>query len=209
MNGLAEFTRFWIVTRHYHVKGDLYQTTNPSSIHGLYTDHDNQHGWNRYVHGGYFMLFDLQHFWLHPHAQDYLYTILKSGYDVEQRWQEQGVVNMMMLLFISSEHKMVFSQDDIQLSQGILEMVANCTSIKVHAMMIEMMIVMMLLKMVVVVIVVVMTMIVIMHNDSDDDVSDTNYNNDDSDSADDYDDSDSDDDNIYDYLIYSLRYLIG
>ena len=131
LNGLAEFTRFWIVTRHYDIKGDLYQATNPSSIHGLYTDHDDQYGWNRYVHGGYFMLFDLQHFWLHPDAQDYLYTILRSGYDVEQRWQEQGVVNMMMLLFISSDHKMVFSQVDIQLSQGILEMVANCTSVKV------------------------------------------------------------------------------
>jgi hypothetical protein len=131
LNGLAEFTRFWIVTKQYNVKGGLYETTNPSSIQGLYTNIDNNYGWNRYIYGAYFMLFDINQFWFDSDAQDYLFSILRAGYDVEQRWLEQGVENMMMLLFIKSENKRVFTTKEIQLSQGILEMVANCTSMKV------------------------------------------------------------------------------
>ena len=131
LNGLAEFTRFWIVTKQYNIKGDLYETTNPSSIHGLYTDIDNKYGWNRHIYGAYFMLFDIHRFWFNSDAQDYLFSIVRAGYDIEQRWLEQGVENMMMLLFIKKENKRVFTTEEIQLSQGKLEMVANCTSIKV------------------------------------------------------------------------------
>lgn len=135
LNGLAEFTRFWIVTKqYYNIKGDLYKTTTPSSIHGLYTDIDdnNSYGWNRHIYRGNFMLFDIHQFWFdNLNAQDYLFSILRGGYDVEQRWQEQGVVNMMMLLFIDKDNKRVFTHEEIELSHGILEMIANCTSIKV------------------------------------------------------------------------------
>jgi hypothetical protein len=77
------------------------------------------------------MLFDIHQFWFNSDAQDYLFSIVRAGYDIEQRWLEQGVENMMMLLFIKKENKRVFTTQEIQLSQGKLEMVANCTSIKV------------------------------------------------------------------------------
>ena len=101
LNGLAEFTRFWLVTSGYNPMGEIFQNTMPSNMDGLYTHSSNiQLGWNLLVHRGNFMLIDIHKFWFNTIAQDYLLSVLRSGYDIEQRWQEQGSMCMYVYIYL-------------------------------------------------------------------------------------------------------------
>ena len=35
------------------------------------------------------MIFNIDRFWYREEVQDYLFAVLRTGSDVEQRWQEQ------------------------------------------------------------------------------------------------------------------------
>jgi hypothetical protein len=51
--------------------------------------------------------------WFSERQQNYLTTVLRSGRDVEGRWQEQAVQNMMRLLFIPKERLWIAYEVDI------------------------------------------------------------------------------------------------
>jgi hypothetical protein len=106
--GLAELTRYWLYITKFTPVGPLYEHLTPKSITGLTTD-----SWDRKYHPGYFTIIDLD-FWFGSDVQDFLVTVLRTGRDVEGKWQEQGVINMIRLLFIPQSQ--VFS---IQISDDI------------------------------------------------------------------------------------------
>jgi hypothetical protein len=45
-------------------------------------------GWDRLIHLGAFMVFDMD-YWFSAPVQDFLQLAVATGADVEQRWQEQ------------------------------------------------------------------------------------------------------------------------
>lgn len=79
----------------------------PRNINGLSSD-----GWDRMYHPGYFIIFHID-FWYQNEVQDYLLTIFKSGRDIEGRWQEQAVMNMIRLVFIPYKQLWVMNDIDI------------------------------------------------------------------------------------------------
>jgi hypothetical protein len=105
--GLSELTAYWLKINHYTPRGPIFRHTNPHDIHGLTSD-----GYDRAYSPGYFMLFRVS-WWFSPHVQDYLNMILRSGRDVEGRWQEQAVINMMIYIFVTEEERWVIKELDI------------------------------------------------------------------------------------------------
>jgi hypothetical protein len=85
----------------------LFKHMKPPDLNGLTSD-----GWDRLYHPGYFVIISVD-FWFHPDVQDYLLTILRSGKDIEGRWQEQAVQNMMRLVFIPENQLLVMYDIDI------------------------------------------------------------------------------------------------
>ena len=106
LSGLAELTRYWIVVNKFTPTGPLYEHLTPKNIDGLTTDH-----WDRKYHPGYFTILNLD-FWFSASVQDFLVTVLRTGKDVEGRWQEQGVINMVRLLFLPDSSVMVVPQQE-------------------------------------------------------------------------------------------------
>jgi hypothetical protein len=94
VNGLAELTRYWLQINNFDPIGTIYKHVSPGDMNGLTTK-----TWDRMYHPGYFQIMSID-FYFQGHIQNYLTTILKSGSDVERRWQEQAVFNMMRLIFI-------------------------------------------------------------------------------------------------------------
>lgn len=108
LSGLPELTRYWLYVRKFSIQGPLLDHVKPrGDINGLTTD-----GWDRLYHPGYFVILSVD-FWFSDVVQDFLKTVLRSGRDVEGRWQEQGVQNMMRLLFIPSTRLWVMEDIDI------------------------------------------------------------------------------------------------
>jgi hypothetical protein len=105
--GLAELTRYWLAVKGLEPKGALYQHLNPPNMGGL-----TSNGWDRMYHPGYFIIISLE-FWYQAEVQDYLTTVFRSGRDVEGRWQEQAVINMMRLVFIPEPHLWIMQEVDI------------------------------------------------------------------------------------------------
>jgi len=105
--GLPELTRYWLKIRKYSPQGPLLRHMRPSDMNGLSSD-----GWDRLYHPGYFVIISLD-FWFQPEVQDYLTTVMRSGRDIEGRWQEQAVQNMMRLVFIPEERLLVMNDVDI------------------------------------------------------------------------------------------------
>jgi hypothetical protein len=67
-------------------------------------------GWNNgrpYGFQGCFTIINLE-FWYNVAVQDYLTLLLRTGSDMEQRWSDQGVMNMMQLLFSPYESVYTF-----------------------------------------------------------------------------------------------------
>jgi hypothetical protein len=86
--GLPELTRYWLTITQFKPKGPLLKNLRPPSLDGLTSE-----GWNRLYHPGYFILFKVD-LWFQSDVQDYLTTVFRSGRDIEGRWQEQAVMNM-------------------------------------------------------------------------------------------------------------------
>lgn len=55
--------------------------------------------WDRLYFRGNYMLWDVK-FWFRSDVQDFLHFVLVTNKDITQRWQEQGVMNMIRLLFV-------------------------------------------------------------------------------------------------------------
>lgn len=89
LSGLPELTKYWLYIRNFTPRGTLLSHVKGKDLNGLTTD-----GWDRMYHPGYFLIIGVD-FWFDSLVQDYLTTVLRSGRDVEGRWQEQGVMNMM------------------------------------------------------------------------------------------------------------------
>lgn len=105
--GLPELTRYWLTIKGLAPKGALFKHVNPPNMDGV-----TSAGWDRMYHPGYFMIFDVD-FWFQHEVQDYLTTVFRSGRDVEGRWQEQAVMNMMRLVFIPEDHLWIMNEVDI------------------------------------------------------------------------------------------------
>ena len=109
--GLAEIVKFWMVTRNYlHPQGPLYSHFRTNTLNNI-ENIDNIHSasWDRHIVGASFMLFDVD-FWYCTAVQDFLELVYSTGAHLTQRWLEQGLINMIHLLFLSSEHVYVFPQ---------------------------------------------------------------------------------------------------
>ncbi len=105
--GLSELTSYWLRINHYTPRGPIYKHTTPANLQGLNSD-----GYHRAYSPGYFMLFRVS-WWFSPHVQDFLRMILRSGRDVEGRWQEQAVMNMMIYIFIAEPEIWVIKELDL------------------------------------------------------------------------------------------------
>jgi len=105
--GLPELTAYWLKIAHYSPKGTIFQNTKPGDISGLTSD-----GWNRMYHPGYFLILSID-FWYSTEVQNYLNTVFRSGRDVEGRWQEQAVMNMIRLIFIPKDQVWIMNDIDI------------------------------------------------------------------------------------------------
>jgi hypothetical protein len=105
--GLPELTRYWLRIRHFTPQGALFKHLRPPDLSGLSSD-----GWDRLYHPGYFVILSVD-FWFQSEVQDYLTTVLRSGRDVEGRWQEQAVQNMIRLVFVPEEKLLVMWDVDI------------------------------------------------------------------------------------------------
>ena len=110
--GMAELTRYWLTVNKFQPTGLLFEHLSPKNIDGLVSQHGNVGGWDRFYHPGYFLIVSVD-FWFSELVQDYLTTIFKSGRDVEGRWQEQLVQNMIRLVFIPREKLWVMNEVDI------------------------------------------------------------------------------------------------
>lgn len=105
--GLPELTRFWIKLHNYSPKGPIFSQCDPHDIKGLSSE-----GWYRGYHPGYFFLLKIS-FWYSDEIQSFLHTVLRSGRDVEGRWQEQAVMNMILQVFVPNEQKWILKSADI------------------------------------------------------------------------------------------------
>lgn len=105
--GLPELTQYWMTIRGHEPKGELFAHVRPQNMDGV-----TSRGWDRLYHPGYFMMISLS-FWFQNEVQDYLTAVFRSGRDVEGRWQEQAVMNMMRLVFVPRKRLWVMTQSDI------------------------------------------------------------------------------------------------
>lgn len=105
--GLPELSSFWLRMNKVQPVGDLYEHCNPKSIDGLTTQ-----GWDAGYHPGFWLITKVS-WWFSEQPQSYLETILRSGKDVEGRWQEQAVMNIMKSIFIPTSQVLVMHKPDI------------------------------------------------------------------------------------------------
>jgi hypothetical protein len=63
--------------------GELFDHLSPNNMDGLSTE-----GWDRVQYSGSFQLIDVR-FWYDEVVQNFVQLVLKTGSDMEQRWQEQ------------------------------------------------------------------------------------------------------------------------
>jgi hypothetical protein len=97
IQGLTELTRYWLTVNHYTVAGPLFKHVVPHNLDGLTLD-----GWDRLYYRGNALATSVD-FWFQADVQDYLMMVLKLGRDVEGRWQEQAVMNMIRLVFMPED----------------------------------------------------------------------------------------------------------
>jgi hypothetical protein len=109
--GLPELTTFWLTTNSFRPIGTLNKHLKRQSLFRSPTELSSK-TWDRMYHPGYFMIINVD-FWFDKNVQSYLTTVLRSGKDIEGRWQEQGVMNMIRLVFIVENKLLVMNDVDI------------------------------------------------------------------------------------------------
>lgn len=93
--GIAEFAAFFMHSEGYlNPEGPIFKHVSPASLSGL-----NSAGFDRQYFRGFFTVLSVD-FWFKPIVQRFLNLVMIMGKDIEMRWQEQGVINMMRLLFV-------------------------------------------------------------------------------------------------------------
>ena len=101
--GLPEFTRYWLTINNFTPVGPLFKHLTPPNLNGL-----TMEGWDRHYYRGYAIITSLE-YWFQPNAQDFVTRVMRLGRDIEGRWQEQAVMNMMRLLFIPEDKLIRFN----------------------------------------------------------------------------------------------------
>jgi hypothetical protein len=100
---LPEFTKEWMISNSYSdPKGGLFNHFTPSNYDGM-----TSHGWDRQYVRGNFVIWSVE-IWQSPLLQNFLSAVIASNNDIERRWQEQGVHNMMRLLFVEESKHFLF-----------------------------------------------------------------------------------------------------
>ena len=107
-DGLVDMTKQWLLNNNYTIKGNFLEQFGDNKIKDISSL--NTSAWNREYYAGYFTLISVD-WWFDPDVQNYLYTVLHSGKDIKHRWLEQGVLNMMRLIFVPNEEFLAI--DDI------------------------------------------------------------------------------------------------
>jgi hypothetical protein len=106
VDGLPELVKYWMVTRNVTKPwGPLMDDFTPNSLASVSSEN-----WNRETYGNSFYVVNLD-FWFEPPVQDFLDLVFNTGGDMMQRWNEQGVMNMMRILFLPKEHVYIFPQN--------------------------------------------------------------------------------------------------
>jgi predicted lactoylglutathione lyase len=98
--GITEFTNDWIAETGFSPVGDYYNSLEPSK------NNDQIKVWNRYSYFGYFVIINVR-FWFREDVQSFVKRVVKSGKDIENRWQEQTVINIIRLLFVRENNILI------------------------------------------------------------------------------------------------------
>lgn len=107
VNGLPELTQYWLRYKNFNPVGNLLKHVKGNSLTNL-----NMDGWDRMYHPGYFIIFRVA-LWHSNEVQSYLNTILRLGSDVEGRWQEQPIMNMIVMIFVPEERLLLSPDIDL------------------------------------------------------------------------------------------------
>lgn len=105
--GLPELTKFWLALRKFTPVGTLLEHVKGKSLEAFSSE-----TWDRMYHPAYFLILKVD-FWFSPPVQDYLMAIYRSGRDIESRWLEQMVQNMIRLVFVPKDKLWVMAQVDV------------------------------------------------------------------------------------------------
>ncbi|RYH05124.1 hypothetical protein EON65_45595 [archaeon] len=105
--GLPELTYYWMRVNNYSPQGILLKRVRGGDMWSFLNG-----GWDRYYHPGFFIIISMT-WWFRSEIQDYLNTVMRLGRDIEGRWQEQEVMNMMRLVFIPEDKVWVMKDLDI------------------------------------------------------------------------------------------------
>jgi hypothetical protein len=110
--GLPEFVRYYMVTRNYlQPIGSLFEHFKEGNIKSLSMDK-----WDKQYVRGCFNVWSID-FLYEEIVQDFLALVWRTGSDVEQRWQEQAVMNMIRLLFVPNKNWFQFEDVEFEHSQ--------------------------------------------------------------------------------------------
>ena len=105
--GLPELTKFWLTLRKFTPVGALLDHVAGHTVQAFSSD-----SWDRMYHPGYFVFIKVD-FWFSEPVQDYLLFVYRSARDIESRWQEQLIQNMIRLVFIPKVRLWVMALIDI------------------------------------------------------------------------------------------------
>ena len=97
--GLAELTRYYLSSR-IVTPTQLFEDCVPQNIDGLHSPSGDR-GWKTTVIYGNFVILSLE-FWYRTEVQDFLELCISTGDHVVHRWNEQQVMAMIRLLFITN-----------------------------------------------------------------------------------------------------------
>ena len=97
--GLPELAAEWLQSNGINEpKGSFLSHFSPSTLKGATTN-----SWDLMISEGNFMLWSIN-VWYSDEVQDFLSRVFQTNYDITRRWQEQGVQNMIALMFINESY---------------------------------------------------------------------------------------------------------
>lgn len=106
-NGLPELTKYWLTINKFTPRGTLLERVRGNSLANVNSD-----DWDRYYHPVYFLILDMD-YWFGEDVQSFVSLVMKTGRDIEGRWLEQMIQNMVRLVFIPKEKVWVMNEVDV------------------------------------------------------------------------------------------------
>jgi len=106
-NGLPELTKFWLTINNFIPQGTLLEHVRGHTLANVNSD-----DWDRYYHPVYFLILDID-YWFTDNVQSFVSLIMKTGRDIEGRWLEQMIQNMVRLVFIPKEKVWIVNEVDV------------------------------------------------------------------------------------------------